>query len=102
MMIRDIFFERRRSFIFSALRLNGNDLSTVLQDKIDLAVFIREVPGLNVELAAQLLQYIVFGQGTLELIIGFQKNCAVIYTSHVLKKTGIKNKEFELIQLVKA
>ena len=67
--VGDILLERRRGFILTALGLYGDDFSTVLDKEINFTIFIGVVAGLHLELAAQLLQNIVFSQRTLELII---------------------------------
>ena len=48
-----------------------------------------------------MLQYIVFSERPLELVISLQKNCAVVNARHVFEQAGIEQKELELIQLVK-
>ena len=67
--VGDILFKGRSGFILAALGLHGDDFSTVLDKEINLAIFIGVIAGLHLELAAQLLQDIVFRQRTLELII---------------------------------
>ena len=73
-----------------------------MQNKIYLAVLVRVISGLNIELAAKLLQNVVLCQWTFELIVAFQEDRAVINTGHVFKKAGIKHKQLELIQLIKS
>ena len=101
-MVCNIFLEGRCGFVFAAFCLNGNDFRAILQNKIDLIVLVCKIAWLNLKLTAKLLQNIVFGQGTLELIISLQEDCAVVYACHVLEQSGVKNKEFELIELVKS
>lgn len=42
-------------FIFPALYFNGNNLGAILQHKINLVIFVREIAGLNIELSSKLL-----------------------------------------------
>ncbi len=62
MVVFDILLKRRRRLVLSTLCLNRNDLGTELKYKVYLAVFIGVVTGLDIKLAAQLLQ-----EGTLFL-----------------------------------
>lgn len=100
-MVCNVLFEGRRGVIFAALSLNGDDFSTVLQHKVNLAVLIREIARLNFKLTAKLLQNIVFSQRSLERIIALQKDSSVVYASHVLEQSGVEYKELELTELVK-
>lgn len=60
MAVRDISLERRGGFIFAALDLNRDNLRSVLQYKINLAVLVRVISRLNLKLTAELLQEVVF------------------------------------------
>ena len=71
-MSGDIPFEGGSGSVFTALDLDGDDLSPVLQYKVDLAVFVGVVAGFHIELPPKLLQNIVFCQRTFELVIAFQ------------------------------
>ena len=89
-------------FILTALGLNGDDLCPVLHYKINLTVFVGIIAGFYLELPPELLQDKVLGQGAFELIIAFQQNCAVVNPRHLLEQSSVKDKELELIQLVKS
>lgn len=101
MMVGNVFFERWSSFVLAALCLYGDDLCAVLDEEINLTVFVRVVTRLHLKLTAELLQNVVLRQWPFELKVRFQQNCAVINTSHVLEQTRIKHKQLELIQLIK-
>ena len=100
-MLGNVPLEGRCRFVLAAFCFNGNDLCAVLQNKINFIILVGKVMRLNFKLTAKLLQDIVFGQRTFELIVGLQKNCAVVDTRHVLEQSGVKYEELELIQLVK-
>ena len=99
--VGDILLKRRCGFILTALGLHGDDLSTALDKEINFTVFIGVIAGFHIELAAKLLQDIVFRQRTLELIIRLQQNGTVINACHVFEQTGVEHEEFELVQFVK-
>lgn len=89
-MLGNVAFEGRGRFIFAALGFHRDNLGSVLQDEVNLAVLIREIPGRYWELATQLLQEIVFGQRPFELVIGFQEDRAVIDAGHMFEQSGIE------------
>ena len=68
-VVGDILLEGRCGFILAALGLHGDDLGAILNKEINLAIFIGVIAGLYLELAAKLLQDIVFRQRAFELII---------------------------------
>ena len=76
--VGDILFKGRSGFILAALCFHGDDFGAVLDKEINLTVFIGVIAGFHIELAAKLLQDIVFRQRTLELIIRLQQNGTVI------------------------
>ena len=101
MVVCNISFERRGRLILAAFGFHGNDLRPVLQDKIDLTGFIGVISGGHFKLSLKLLQNIVLRQWAFELIVCFQKDCAIINACHMLEQSGVKDEELELIQLVK-
>ena len=101
LVVCNIFFERWRRLIFAALGFDGDDFSAVLQHKVDLTVFVGVVPRFYLKLTLELLQHIVFGECSLELLVAFQQDRSVVNACHLLEQSGIKDKELELIELVK-
>ena len=99
--VGDIPLKGRRGLVLAALCLDGDDLCAVLQHEVDFAGFVRVIARLHVKLTAKLLQHIVFSERPLELIVGFQQNGAVVNACHVLEQPGIKEKQLELVQLIK-
>lgn len=91
MAVCDILLKRRCGFILTALGLYGDDFSTALDKEINLAIFIGVIAGLYLELAAKLLQDIVFRQRTLELIIRLQQNGTVINALLRYSYKGVNN-----------
>ena len=89
MIFGNIALKGWRRPVLTGFYINRNDLGAVLYDKINFAVFVREVPGLYVKLAAELLQHIVFGEGSLKLVVWFQENGAVVQACHVFPEAGI-------------
>ena len=71
MMGSKVSLERRRGFILTTFYFNRDDLCSILQDKINLTVLVRIVARLNLKLPAKLLQDIVLGQRSFELIVSF-------------------------------
>jgi len=90
-MVGNIFFERRGGFIFPAFYFNGDNLSAVLQHKINFTIFVREIAGSDFKLPTKLLQTVVFSQSSFELVVSLQKDCAVVDTGHVLEKSGVED-----------
>lgn len=97
----DVSLEGGGGLVLAALSLHWDDLRPVLQHKVDLAVLVGEVPGLHLKLAPELLQNVVFRQRPLELVVAFQQDGAVVHPGHVLEQAGVKDKQLELIQLIK-
>ena len=89
--VGDILLKRRCGFILTALGLHGDDLSTALDKEINFTVFIGVIAGFHIELAAKLLQDIVFRQRTLELIICLQQNGTVINALLRYSYKGVNN-----------
>ena len=79
LIVLDILLKRRSRFVFSPLCLNRNDLGSVLQNKVDLAILVGVVSGFNIKLSAKLLQHIVFRKRPFELIIALQEDGAVVW-----------------------
>ena len=70
--VGDILLKGRCRFVLAALDLHWDDFGAVLDKEINFTVFIRVIAGFHIELAAKLLQDIVFRQRTFELIIRLQ------------------------------
>ena len=89
--VGDILLKGRSGFILAALGFRGDDFSAVLDKEINFTVFIGVIAGFHIELAAKLLQDIVFRQRTLELIIRLQQNGTVINASLRYSYKGVNN-----------
>ena len=101
-MFGNVFFEGRRGLVLAPFDFYRNDLRAVLDQEVDLPVPLGAVSRLHLELAVKLLQDKILGQGPLELIIGLQKDGAVVNARHVFEEAGVKEEELEMIQPVKS
>ena len=89
--VSNILLKRRSGFVLATLDFHGDDFSAVLDKEINFTVFIGVIAGFHIELAAKLLQDIVFRQRTLELIIRLQQNGTVINALLRYSYKGVNN-----------